>query len=85
MALAKSGLASQGQVEDLQRQLAEAVKSSGIYRTRWQELSARTREYMEMERLHPEETHAALESLKRLQTPMPEQTRVSDRTHQTRR
>lgn len=85
LALAKSGLASQGQVEDLQRQLAEAVKSSCIYRTRWQELSARTREYMEMERLHPEETHAALESLKRLQTPMPEQTRVSDRTHQTRR
>lgn len=55
---------SQGQTEELRRQLAEASKSSGICRTRWQELAARTKEYMEMERLHLEETQAALEALK---------------------
>ena len=54
----------QGQAEELRRQLAEALKSSGICRTRWQELAARTKEYMEMERLHPEEAQAAPEAPK---------------------
>ena len=83
LTLAKSGLASQGQVEDLKRQLADMTKSSGIYRTRWQELAARTKEYMEMERLHPEEMHAALESLKELQAPRPEQGRASEKERRT--
>ena len=55
---------SQGQTEELRRQLAEALKSSGICRTCWQELAARTKEYMERERLHPEEAQAAPEALK---------------------
>lgn len=55
---------SQGQAEKLRRQLAEASKSSGICRTRWQEPAARTKEYMETERLHPEEARTAPEALK---------------------
>lgn len=70
-------------MEELRRQLAEALKSSGICRTRWQELAARTKEYMEMERLYPEETHAALESLKELQAPRPEQRRASEKERRT--
>lgn len=71
LTLAKSGLASQGAVEDLRRQLAEAVRGADIYRTRWQDLRGRTKDYMEMERLHPEQTRAAMETLKRMQTPAP--------------
>lgn len=71
LTLAKSGLASQGAVEQLQRQLAETVKSADIYRTRWQDLRGRTKDYMEMERLHPEQTRAAMESLKHLTAPAP--------------
>lgn len=64
LTLAKSGLASQGKVLELQRQLTEAVKGLEIYRTRWQDLKDRTKDYMELERLHPEQTRKALESLK---------------------
>lgn len=71
LTLAKSGLASQGAVEDLRRQLAEAVKGADIYRTRWQDLRGRTKDFMEMERLHPEQTRAAMETLKRLTMPAP--------------
>ena len=67
LTLAKSGLASQGKVLELQRQLTEAVKGLEIYRTRWQDLKGRTKDYMELERLHPEQTRKALESLKRLE------------------
>ena len=67
LTLAKSGLASQGKVLELQRQLTEAVKGLEIYRTRWQDLKDRTKDYMELERLHPEQTRKALESLKRLE------------------
>ena len=52
---------------ELQRQLTEAVKGLEIYRTRWQDLKGRTKDYMELERLHPEQTRKALESLKRLE------------------
>ena len=51
----------------MQRQLTEAVKGLEIYRTRWQDLKDRTKDYMELERLHPEQTRKALESLKRLE------------------
>ena len=67
LTLAKSGLASQGKRLELQRQLTEAVKGLEIYRTRWQALKGRTKDYMELERLHPEQTRKALESLKRLE------------------
>lgn len=67
LTLAKSGLASQGKLLELQRQLTEAVKGLEIYRTRWQDLKGRTKDYMELERLHPEQTRKALESLKRLE------------------
>lgn len=85
LTLAKSGLASQGKTLELQRQLAEAVKGLEIYRTRWQDLRGRTKDYMEMERLHPEQTRKALESLKRLEpetyepTPTPKRKRQQER------
>lgn len=71
LTLAKSGLASQGIVEDLKRRLTDALKSSDIYQTRWKELRSRTKDYLELERLHPEQTQAAMEVLKRLEAPAP--------------
>lgn len=84
LTLAKSGLASQGASEDLRRQLADALKSADIYRTRWQDLRGRTKDYMEMERLRPEQTRAAMEALRRLQQPAPVQNRAQ-RRHQPER
>lgn len=84
LTLAKSGLASQGATEDLRRQLADALKSADIYRTRWQDLRGRTKDYMEMERLHPEQTRAAMEALRRLQQPAPVRNR-EQRRHQPER
>lgn len=84
LALAKSGLASQGAVEDLKRRLAEAVKSLDIYQNRWQELRSRTKDYMEMERLHPEQTKAAMEQLKALQAPVPVRTAPQKKKQQER-
>ena len=84
LTLAKSGLASQGAVEDLRRQLADALKGADIYRTRWQDLRGRTKDYMEMERLHPEQTRAAMEALRRLQQPAPVQNREQRRHQQER-
>lgn len=82
--LAKSGLASQGAVEDLKNQLATAIKDMNIYLGRWKELRGRTKEYMEMERLHPEQTRAAMEALRQLQQAAPVQNR-EQRRHQNER
>lgn len=84
LTLAKSGLASQGAVEDLKRQLAAAIKDMNIYQGRWKELRGRTKEYMEMERLHPEQTRAAMEALRQLQQATPVQNR-EQRRHQNER
>lgn len=84
LTLAKSGLASQGAVEELRGQLAAAIKDMNIYQGRWKELRSRTKEYMEMERLHPEQTRAAIEALRQLQQTAPVQNREPCR-HQNER
>lgn len=84
LTLAKSGLASQGAVEELRGQLAAAIKDVNIYQGRWKELRGRTKEYMEMERLHPEQTRAAIEALRQLQQTAPVQNREPCR-HQNER
>ena len=85
LTLAKSGLASQGKVVELQRQLTEAVKGLEIYRTRWQDLKSRTKDYMELERLHPEQTRKMLEIMKYMEpensapAPAPKRKRQQER------
>lgn len=84
LTLAKSGLASQGAVEELKGQLSVAIKDMNIYQGRWKDLWGRTKEYMEMERLHPEQTQAAMEALRQLQQAAPVQNR-EQRRHQHER
>lgn len=83
---------SQGQTEELRRQLAEALKSSGICRTRWQELAARTkRERSEDEGVHGEGAAApgggagSPGSAEELQAPGAQQMRASERERRTAR
>lgn len=84
LTFAKSGLSIKGAVEDLQRQLAAATKNTSIYKERWEELRSRTKDYLEVERLHPAQTRVAMETLKRLQQPEPPRNREQRRHQQER-
>lgn len=84
LSFAKGGLSVQGAVRDLKEQLADALKGQAIYKERWQELRSRTKDYLEVERLHPEQTRAAIEGLKRSQPPAPVPNREQRRHQQER-
>ncbi len=77
LTLAKTALSSMGITEDLRNRLADTQKSLNIYQNRWQELKNHTKDYLEAERLFPEETRTAIEAIKRKQNTMS----VSNRNH----
>ena len=71
LTLAKSGLASQGILEEMKDQLVVAGRNASIYKTRWKELKEDTKDYYEAVRRQPEQTKAALEALKNLEQSAP--------------
>jgi len=61
--LAKEGLSSRATLLKFKEQLTQSKKNTEIYKTRWEQLFDRTKDYLEVEKLQPEKMKALLDEL----------------------